>query len=289
MHLLSFRFLPSLIFILIAPVAAENSSLCDRNDWVGQLAHKTTLCPKELEEPEEPKHHGKGPQCRPGITTCKDREHMCCNDFVCEIMCDPDEDDDEHEEEQKCGEETDKECSCKHACVDSKCQRRPLFATGKDDDGVCIMVAAKHVNGTSKTSIKAPPAKPLSITSIPSVNAPAKHDTTLPKASEQRISGTRKPSQGKPVPQGKSSSEAKLGTNSLRQRVQDSELVDFGTRYEKCSGGRMVWKPCEATETCLDIVRFKDEGACGGRCDGDSYCVQLVTIASIIDSKLICK
>jgi hypothetical protein len=294
MQLLSLNCLLFFISFLTAPAAAaENASICDRTDWVGQLAHKTNLCPPE--EPEEPKHHGKGPQCRPGITTCKDREHRCCNDFVCELMCDPEEDDDDHDDGQACGGDEDKDCSCRHTCVEGKCQQKPFFATGVDDGGSCLMIPAnngtlKHVNGTH--SIKAP-SKPNTSTSIPSMKGPEEHvNGTLapimkaPKKSTNGTSITNTKGRGKkgsetavPVHKGpgvksKPSAHAHSGTAPSRLPSEDSEPEDFDSRFQKCSGGRIAWPSCESTYTCLDIARFQDEQACGGRCDGPSYCVQ---------------
>ena len=207
-------------------------------------------------------------------------------------MCDPDEDDDDHDEGHPCGGEGDKECSCRHTCgVEGewagKCQQKPVYASGKDEEGVCIMVAAKHNNGTEKTGTS---TKPLNATLIPGNGASKKrlntttipvgdipknfNPTTLPKSSPKHHNNTKKPTAPKPARKGKPNPQSKPSTSPLIERSDDLEPENLAAKYQQCSGGRMRWPDCKATETCLDVARFQDEKACGGRCDGPSYCVQ---------------
>jgi hypothetical protein len=284
MHVLSLRCLLLLIPIFIPTIRADDaevSQLCgDLKNPFWKVAHDLGWC-----DVEEPKHRGKGPQCRPGITTCKDREHRCCNDFVCELMCDPDEDDDEHEDGHACGGEGDKECSCRHTCEThqdaegnwkGKCQQKPSFAIGKDDNSVCIMEAAKHNNGTSKPSMKAP-TRPLNTTmisgfntskeranatTISSAKAPGKYDnsTTSPKSPEQHASGTRKASPRKPLRKGKPNPLTKSGTNSLRRQSSDLDSESLDAKYGLCNVFRRLDVVCKsANETCVRRPREECE------------------------------
>jgi hypothetical protein len=288
MHLLSlqsfFLFLSLFVLTTVADDAEAALRICGdlKNPW-WKMAHDLDWC--DVEEPT--KHHGKGPQCRPGITTCKDREHRCCNDSVCELMCDPDEEDDDHEEGHPCGGEGDKECSCRHTCGTEgewagKCQQKPSFANGKDEDGVCIMVAAKHNNnGTSKAGISATGAKHLNTTLIhgfngtnTSVEIPRKSNTTTILKPSQKHGAKKNPAP-RPVKKSKPNPQSKPATSPIRQS-RNLEPENLSSKYQQCSGGRMRWPDCKSTETCLDIARFQDEKACGGRCDGPSYCIQSV-------------